>query len=133
MVGVLGANLVGLHTTAYAKNFLELSTQFEIGTVAAAQVLFGERSVVVTDFPMGIDYEKFAKAARSRGVRKEARRYRRKYRGKRIILTVDRLDPTKGVDKRLEAYRQLLATNPKLRGKVVMVMVAVPSRTDIPA
>ncbi len=133
MVGVLGANLVGLHTTAYAKNFLEVSSKFEIGTVAAGQVLFGERSVIVTDFPMGIDYEKFAKAARSRGVRKEARKYKRKYHGKRIILTVDRLDPTKGVDKRLEAYRDLLESQPKLHGRVVMVMVAVPSRTDIPA
>jgi trehalose 6-phosphate synthase/phosphatase len=131
--GMLGANLVGFHTSAYVKHFLDTCSRLEIGTVTPGQVLFAERVVQVTEFPMGIDYEKFAKTSRSRSVRKAARGYRRKYRGQRIILTVDRLDPTKGVDKRLEAYRDLLAANSKLRGKVVMVMVAVPSRTDIPA
>jgi trehalose 6-phosphate synthase/phosphatase len=132
LVGMLGANLVGFHTQSYTNDFLDACSKLEIGTVTPGQVLFAERLVQVTDFPMGIDYDKFAQASRSRKVRKAARAYHRKYRGQRVILTVDRLDPSKGVDKRLEAYRDLLAANSRLHGKVVMVMVAVPSRTDIP-
>nr|MBP9761824.1 trehalose-phosphatase [Candidatus Saccharibacteria bacterium] len=56
-----------------------------------------------------------------------------KYRGKKVILTIDRLDPSKGLVGRLKAYRMLLAENPQLHNKVVMVMQAMPSRTDIAA
>jgi trehalose 6-phosphate synthase/phosphatase len=54
-----------------------------------------------------------------------------KYFGQKVILTVDRLDPAKGLVERASAYQTLLRENPRLRGKVVLVMLVVPSRTDI--
>ena len=57
---------------------------------------------------------------------------RARYQGQRILLAVDRLDYTKGIPQRLRAFRKLLAGAPKLRGKVTLVQVAVPSRERIP-
>jgi trehalose 6-phosphate synthase/phosphatase len=129
---LLGGDLVGFHTESYVSNFLESCKQAGIGIVGPRKLILPDRVVRVTDFPMGIDYSKFARATRQWSVRAELLRLRLKYRGQRVILTVDRLDPTKGLVERLQAYRTLLKTQPHLRGKVVMVMLAVPSRTEIP-
>lgn len=129
--GVLGADLAGFHTASYVDNFLETCQQLENHTVVRDQIILDRRAVRVTDFPMGIDYDKYAQAIRTKEVKQAIKRYKRKYRGKRIIAAVDRLDPTKGLIERLRAYREFLETNPHLYGKVVFVMVAAPSRTDV--
>lgn len=128
---LVGGNLVGFHTESYVNNFLSSCKQIGLGIAGPHKLILPDRVVRVTDFPMGIDYGKFARATKQWSVRAEILRLRAKYRGKRVILTVDRLDPTKGLVERLQAYRMLLKAQPKLRGKVVMVMLAVPSRTDI--
>lgn len=133
LAGVLGADLVGLHTRSYVANFLECCRQTRSGITSGNGVILSDRAVKVTNFPMGIDYDKYARAASLRTVKAAARRLKLKYRGKKIILTVDRLEPTKGLLERLQAYQELLKQNPKLHGKVVMIMLATPSRTEIPA
>jgi trehalose 6-phosphate synthase/phosphatase len=129
--GMLGANLIGFHTSAYTENFLACCTEASLGIVGIQQIILPERTVRVTDFPMGIDYAKFSAANRSNAVKKAVRAYRRTYRRRKVILTVDRLDPTKGLVGRLKAYQQLLRKHPELHRKFVMVMLATPSRTDI--
>ena len=131
--GLLGADLIGMHTSAYVENFLACSRELQIGLVAPRKVVLPERVVRVTDLPIGIDYRKFADASRSLEVTIEHKKLLWKYLGKKVILTIDRLDPSKGLLGRLKAYRMLLAENPKLRGKVVMVMQAMPSRTEVAA
>lgn len=130
--GLLGGDLLGFHTQSYVENFLACCQQTGAGLVGSRKLILPDRVVRVTDFPMGIDYGKFARATRQRAVRTELLKLKAKYGRKKIILTVDRADPTKGLVERLEAYRDLLRQTPSLRGKVVMVMLAVPSRTDIP-
>jgi trehalose 6-phosphate synthase/phosphatase len=129
--GVLGADLVGFHTTGYVDNFLENCQQLERHTVVRDQVILEGRTVRITDFPMGIDYDKYARATRKREVKAALRKYKRRYRGQRVIVAVDRLDPTKGLLERLQAYRDFLEASPNLHGKVVFAMVAAPSRTDV--
>lgn len=131
--GLLGADLLGLHTSAYVENFLDACKQLHIGVVAPRKVILPERVVRVADLPIGIDYKKFADASKSLEVSIEHKKLLWKYRGKKVILTIDRLDPSKGLVGRLKAYRMLLAENPALRGKVVMVMQAMPSRTEVAA
>lgn len=130
--GMLGADLVGFHTASYADNFLETCQQLDRHVVLRDQVILDDRVVRVTDFPMGIDYDKYARAARTKEVKRAIRRFRKKYKGRKVIAAVDRLDPTKGLVERLEAYREFLETNPQFHGKVVLAMIAAPSRTDIP-
>ncbi|MDB5166095.1 MAG: trehalose-6-phosphate synthase [Candidatus Saccharibacteria bacterium] len=129
--GVLGADLAGFHTPSYTSNFLEVCQALDSGIVTGQQVVSTGHVTRVSDFPMGIDYAKFSRASRSRKIKSELRRLKRKYARKQVILTVDRLDPTKGLVERLRAYRTLLKQNPDLRGRVVMVMLAMPSRTEI--
>ena len=131
--GLLGADLVGMHTASYTDNFLAACRELGIGIIGPRKVVLPERIVRVTDLPIGIDYKKFADASRSLDVSLEHKKLLWKYRGKKVILTIDRLDPSKGLVGRLKAYRMLLAENPKLHGKVVMVMQAMPSRTEVAA
>ncbi|MGB4759429.1 MAG: bifunctional alpha,alpha-trehalose-phosphate synthase (UDP-forming)/trehalose-phosphatase [Candidatus Saccharimonadales bacterium] len=129
--GILGANLVGFHTSSYSKNFLDSCRTHQIGIITGKQVALAHHVVQVTEFPIGIDYERFASGIQQRGIRSEYRKLQWKYRGKKVILTVDRLDPTKGLAERLLAYEKLLEQNPNLHNKVVLVMIASPSRTEI--
>lgn len=129
--GMLGADLIGFHTTAYAENFLDSCHKLDAGLPSEEHVILPDRVVRVTDFPMGIDYTKFSTSAKTTAVQEHVKRLQQRYQGYKIILTVDRLDPTKGLAERLEAYRAFLEQNPKLHGKVKMVMLAVPSRTEI--
>lgn len=132
MRGVLGSDLIGMHTTNYVTNFLDCCQRAGIGVVAPRKVALPTRVVRVLDFPIGINYRKFADASKSSAVAIEVNRLNWKYRSKKVILTIDRLDPTKGLVERLEAYRTLLAENSNLRRKVVLIMQAMPSRTDVP-
>jgi trehalose 6-phosphate synthase/phosphatase len=130
LAGILGSDLVGMHTKTYIDNFLKTVTALTSDTVGPNQVILGDRVVRVTDFPMGIDYERFTRARDLKAVKSEVKKHRKKYKGMKVILTVDRLDPTKGLVERLEAYYEFLRQSPKLHGKV-MAMLAVPSRTEI--
>lgn len=131
--GMLGADLVGFHTAGYTRHFLDSCTEAELGTRNGNQILLTGRTVQATEFPMGIDYGKFAATSKQRKVQAEYRKLQRKYAGLKVIATVDRLDPTKGFVERLEAYRELLEQNPQLHRKIVMVMLAIPSREGIAA
>jgi trehalose 6-phosphate synthase/phosphatase len=131
VAGMLGADLIGLHVESYVNNFLDTVNYYDSGITEHHKVILRDRVVRVTDFPMGIDYGKYEKARRSYEVESELVKLRLKYYGQKVILTVDRLDPAKGLVERATAYQTLLRSNPRLRGKVVLVMLVVPSRTDI--
>jgi trehalose 6-phosphate synthase/phosphatase len=131
--GVLSADLIGFHTLPYADNFKKVVEQTGLGRIDGDKIVRESSVIRVGEFPMGIDYVKFAGASRSRGVRKEVKRLKRKYKGLKVIASVDRLDISKGLVERLIAYREFLRLNPERIGKVVLVMVAAPSRNNLPA
>ena len=133
MKGMLGADVVGLHTPSYVANFLEGGVASGLAVANGSELVIDDRGVSVSDFPMGIDYEKYSSATRSKDVTKAVRYYRKRYKRRKLIVSVDRLDPSKGLIERLTAYHTLLNRNPKLKGKIIFAMVAAPSRTDIPA
>jgi len=89
------------------------------------------RVVKVDAFPMGIDYEKYSRAIDNPGVEKEANKIRSKIGERKIILSIDRLDYSKGIIERLEAFDLFLSENPQYRGAVTLIMVAVPTRTGV--
>lgn len=129
--GMLGADLLGFHTKSYVNNFLETANSINTGIVTHNEVIIGERAVRVADFPMGIDYARYSGAMKSLEVQRYLLKLRAKYRRRKVILTVDRLDPAKGLIERTQAYQTFLKQNPKYYGKIVMTMLVVPSRTDI--
>jgi trehalose 6-phosphate synthase/phosphatase len=131
LAGVLGADLVGFHTTSYATNFLNTCENLKLGAAGNGQFDLPTRVVQVTKFPIGVDYKKYARARRLKAVQHAVKKYRRRYGNKKIIVAVDRLEPSKGLIERLKAYRDFLQANPKFLKKVVMVMVAAPSRMEL--
>jgi trehalose 6-phosphate synthase/phosphatase len=131
--GILGADLVGFHTPDYVNNFLESCLEDGLATSQSNMLTLPDHTVRVGDFPMGIDYEKYSQAAKSKEVKAAIKKYRQRYKKLRVIVSVDRLDPSKGLVERLEAYRSYLDAQPNLRGKIVFSMVVAPSRTDVAA
>ena len=129
--GILGTNLAGFHTTGYSQHFLEACDLVLATGRHKDYVEYQSRAVRVSEFPMGIDYGRFAKALETPDSRTALRELRKQYRGKKVIITVDRLDPSKGLIERVQAYYDLLKQNPELLGTIVMIMIVAPSRTDI--
>ena len=129
--GLLGADLIGFHTHEYTHHFLQsvlriLGHEHRLGQVSAP-----DHVVKVETFPMGIDFEKFAAAAVEPEIEREARELRDTLTGVKLILSVDRLDYSKGISNRLEGYELFLEANPEYHGKVTLLMVVVPSRIGV--
>ncbi|MBC7170402.1 bifunctional alpha,alpha-trehalose-phosphate synthase (UDP-forming)/trehalose-phosphatase [Candidatus Bipolaricaulota bacterium] len=129
--GLLGADLVGFHTHDYVGHFLDAVHAILGRGHAAGDVEGGERPVRAEAFPMGIDYDRFRRAAEAPAVRREVGRIRRHVGDRKVILSVDRLDYTKGVLERLEAFDLFLTENPSWRERVTLVLLLVPSRTRV--
>jgi trehalose 6-phosphate synthase/phosphatase len=131
--GMLGADVIGFHTENYVANFIENCQAAGLTQTTSNMITMGDHTVQVGNFPMGIDYEKYAAAGKSKAVKVAFRKYRKRYKKLRVIVAVDRLDPSKGLVERLEAYRTFLELEPKMRGKLVFSMVVAPSRTGVVA
>jgi len=129
--GMLGADLVGFHTWEYAGHFLS-SVRYLLGHDNwMGRVTAGDRMTRVDVFPMGIDYERFATTANTEAVEREVQNLDKNFGANKVILSVDRLDYTKGILRRLEAFSVFLERYPEYRGKFTYVLVVVPSRTMV--
>ncbi len=129
--GLLGADLIGFHTYDYVRHFLSSVCRIAGLEHTLGKLSVGNRLVKVDAFPMGIDYQKYSTAANNPGVKGEIDKILQTVGKRKIILSIDRLDYTKGIVERLEAFDLFLSENPKYKGKVTLIMVAVPSRTDV--
>ena len=129
--GLLGADLIGFHTYDYATYFLDSVRRLKGFENTLGRINVKDRIVKVDAFPMGIDYEKFANATKDPSVQKSIKSVRRTVGNRKVILSADRLDYTKGILQRLKSFDRFLEKYPEYKGKVVMILVAVPSRTHV--
>jgi trehalose 6-phosphate synthase/phosphatase len=129
--GLLGSDLVGFHTFNYMRHFI--SALARITGIESDDNMFhyGNRTLSVDTFPMGINYDNFYKSSRKPAVKKFTSSFRERYSDRKIILSVDRLDYSKGIPGRLEAFRLLLENHPEWIGKVSVLMILVPSRDSV--
>ncbi|MDT0676261.1 bifunctional alpha,alpha-trehalose-phosphate synthase (UDP-forming)/trehalose-phosphatase [Autumnicola musiva] len=139
--GVLGADLIGFHTYDYERHFLSSVSRILRHQVDFNEITLPDRIVKVDSFPMGIDYEKFEKAAlnhfKNTAEDKSELQRRLDHHLKttpdaKLILSLDRLDYTKGIANRLRAFEFFLDKYPEFIEKVRLVMLAVPSRSNVP-
>jgi trehalose 6-phosphate synthase/phosphatase len=129
--GLLGADLLGFHIYDYARHFLS-SCMRTLGVPSNHGVMHYEgRNIKVDAFPIGIDYKKFRQALDDPEVLEEITAVKEHYKTQKIILSVDRLDYSKGILQRLEAFDLLLKESPEYHKKIALVVVAVPSRTEV--
>ncbi|SFQ52278.1 bifunctional alpha,alpha-trehalose-phosphate synthase (UDP-forming)/trehalose-phosphatase [Hymenobacter arizonensis] len=129
--GMLGADLIGFHTYGYMRHFLSAVTRMLGLPTQNGQIETPTRTVLVDAFPMGIDYERYAETAASEAALAHERTYREALRDVRVVLSIDRLDYTKGIAQRLRAFEQLLINHDEWCGKVSLLMVVVPSRDQV--
>lgn len=129
--GLLGADLIGFHTHDYARHFFSTVKRIAGYDHDYNLISTESRRIRVDVFPISIDYEKFAGAVNLPETRKIIANNIRKVGDQKIILSVDRLDYSKGIDRRLASYELFLDRFPKYRGKTTLILVVVPSRTDV--
>ena len=128
--GMLGANLVGFHTSSYAAHFRHAAIRLTSAVESGGPLVFEGRKIRIGAFPIGIDAKDFAARATTPRVRSQSEQLRPSE-GVRLVAGVDRLDYTKGVPRRLLAFRRLLERHPEHAGKVRFIQVVVPSRTGV--
>ncbi len=130
--GLTGADLIGFHTFDYVRHFAESVRRILGHEHSLGRFIIGEREIRTDTFPMGIDYDKFSSAAKNHSIQKRKDEFRDLLgTDRKIILSIDRLDYSKGIPERLRAFDLFLEENPEIRGKVVLLLVAVPSRTEV--
>ncbi len=130
--GLLGADLIGFQRPEGADNFLRLAEYLVDLPRKADTTTVDGRTVTARAFPISIDAPRLSDLAYSPSVRDRAKQIRKELGDPRyIILGVDRLDYTKGIDKRLKAFRELLRDKEISVPETVLVQVATPSRERV--
>lgn len=138
--GMLGADLIGFHTYDYERHFFS-SVRRLLGLEIHFNQIHTENRIILADaFPMGIDYDKFGEAAlvainRNENEKSEFKieldKYFQTSPDRKLILSIDRMDYTKGIPNRMKAFALFLEKYPQFIGKVSLVMLAVPSRDNV--
>lgn len=131
LAGMLGADLIGFHTHDYTQYFLHsvfrtLGYEHNLG-----EITMGGEVRKAETFPIGIDYEKFMRAASSAEVQAIRARFEEGLHERKAIFSVDRLDYSKGLVQRLRGFEAFLESYPEWLGKVVLILTVVPSRTAV--
>ncbi len=131
--GLLANDVVGFHTTRWRQNFLHSAEE-----IAGAEsdykhgsVRYEGRRIQVTAHPISVDPDEFEHLATNETVLAREREILDRHRG-RIILRVDRTDPSKNVVRGFRAFEVFLDAHPELHGEVTMLALLDPSRQDIP-
>lgn len=139
--GLLGSDLIGFHTYDYERHFLSSVRRLLRLEVSFNEIYKDDRVVKVDSFPMGIDYHKFSKAARDHEKKSKKQQSELQQRlnthkqsapDAKFFLSIDRLDYTKGIAKRLNAFEYFLHKYPEYKEKVRLIVLAVPSRSNVP-
>ena len=139
--GILGSDVIGFHTYDYQRHFLSSVKRILKLDVNFNNVIYHDRKILVNTFPMGIDFKKFNDAALNHKkqktnekseLRKQLELHKKGSNESKLILSIDRLDYTKGVINRLKAFEIFLDKFPSCCEKVRLIMLMVPSRSDVP-
>ncbi len=128
--GILGADYVGFHTADYARHFRSSCLRMLALESAPGAVEDDGRTVGIGVHPIGIDVAGFRETLADEETATVADELERRYAGKRLVLGVERLDYTKGIPEKLEAFERMLEREPERADDTVMLQVLVPSRLE---
>ncbi|KAI0989147.1 hypothetical protein GJ496_002947 [Pomphorhynchus laevis] len=131
LIGTLGADSIGFHTFGYFRHFSSaVQSICKVDCVGSNQIYWGNRQISVDVYPMSVDYDKYAHAE-IKPLSEDWGFHNLKQLGVKIILSVDRLDYTKGIPQRIRAYNKFLEKYKQYREKVTLVMIVVPCRGGV--
>ncbi len=130
---LLACDVIGLHTARYVRNFLNCVAQFTDARVDldARVIHHGGRTVRVRDHAISVDPAEFDRLRENEAVLAE-REALQAWRPERIVLRVDRTDPSKNVVRGIQAFELFLADHPEWEGRTTLLAKLDPSRQDIP-
>ena len=138
LAGVLAADHVAFHIPQYRDNFVSAACQLAEASVVgigvsdpATHLRHPGGETAARAVPIGIDVDEFERIARLPAVVARAARLRELHGGRRILLSADRLDYTKGIATRLLVLERYLASHPEEIGRVVLIQIVVPSRHQV--
>jgi len=126
-------DLIGFHTEEWLHGFIDYTTH-ELGATLSedgTRIRLGERDVRIIACPIGIDAQEFIQAARSPTARLTFRQMRDSAVGRAMIVGVDRLDYSKGLEERFLGYERFLIEHPEERKEVFLLQIAPPSRGTV--
>ena len=129
--GLLGADFIAFHTHDYMRHFISAVERVLHLDFKLDEVQIDNRVARVDALPMGINYEIYHNASENREVRQAINHYRKLFGKHKLILSVDRLDYSKGIVHRLQGFATFLERHPEYHGKVTLAMVIVPSRDQV--
>ncbi|KEH17194.1 putative alpha,alpha-trehalose-phosphate synthase (UDP-forming) [Medicago truncatula] len=132
LLSVLAADLVGFHTYDYARHFVSACTRILGLEGTPYGVEYQGKLTRVAAFPIGIDSGRFIRALDLPQVQKHIQELQERFKGRKVMLGVDRLDMIKGIPQKILAFEKFLEENAYWRDKVVLLQIAVPTRTDVP-
>jgi trehalose 6-phosphate synthase/phosphatase len=130
--GMFGADLIGFHTFDDVRHFLSAASKIVLSKFADNVILHNDRQIVVESFPMGIDDQKYESLIAQDAVQENIKDLRESFQNQKIILSIDRLDYSKGILQRLLAFEQLLQNYPEFIEAINLYMIVVPSRDTVP-
>lgn len=130
--GMLGADLIGFHTFDDARHFVQGCRRLLPVSTSSNVITVENRTVLVDAFPMGIDSHKFETLSKEQAVIDEMESLRKTFSKLKMVLSIDRLDYSKGILQRLQAFELFLQNYPQYIEKAVLYMVVVPSRDTVP-
>ncbi len=128
--GLLGADLIGFHTYDYARHFLSSVRRLLGLDHSFNKIDYEGRIIQVGAFPMGIDYSYFSKDYDEEELQ-EVAKIADTIKDTQMIISVDRLDYTKGIPERIRSFGRFLAKYPEYHEKVRLVLIVAPSREEV--
>jgi len=129
--GLLGSDLIGFHTQDYTLYFLRCIKRIFMIESSGGNITVDKRLVRARTFPMGIDFQKFQNSIVKSGVQKDVKKFRQRLKYEKIILSIDRLDYTKGILNRLQGYEIFLQNNSEWLEKIILILRVIPSRIGV--
>ncbi|HEY8479221.1 MAG TPA: trehalose-6-phosphate synthase [Spirillospora sp.] len=134
LAGILGADHAGFLAERWASAFLDCCASLPGARVdrAARTVVYGGHVTRVGVHGLGVDGTALRRRAAEQDVVERTRVLREQVGGRKLIVRVDRAELSKNIVRGLAAYRELLAGHPEWRGHVVHLVLAYPSRHDLP-
>ena len=129
--GTLGADVIGFQSEYASQNFVDLAMMYTDAQRIDGGVRFQGREIVVDAFPISIDSAKISALAREPRVVQQAAEFRHRLGNRTILLGVDRMDYTKGIDIRLLALQDLFHSGKISVQDAVLIQSAVPTRDDV--
>jgi len=128
--GILGADYIGFHTGDYLRHFRSACLRILGMESEPAQIAFDGRVIGIGAHPIGIDVESFRATLDDPETAAIAADLEERYAGKQVVLGVERLDYTKGIPEKLDAFERILEAEADRAVTTTFLQVLVPSRLE---